>query len=182
MKKGIWLMVFFLLLVLSACQEKEAELFQAEAVNEGVDRCAVCNMLVPNDHNATQLLLNDGQSLKFDDLGCMMAWVEENGLDDVNVLYVRDFHTEEWIGLEESTFVYHKDFRTPMAYGVFSFDSKDAAEQFVKDQGKGLVLSYTDLEGHEWGRNMELMKQIKQEMGHENHDMHQMKENEEQHE
>ena len=152
-------------IVLSACQEKEA-IFAPEEIKEGIDRCAVCNMLVPNDHNATQLLLHDGQSLKFDDIGCMMAWIEENGVEDVNVRYVRDYHTEEWIQLEEATFVYHSEFRTPMAYGVYSFLSMEEAEKFVLEHGKGIVLSYTDITGHEWERNMKLMEQIKEEMGH----------------
>lgn len=156
-KKMMMLIVIVLALgVLSACGKKD-EIFPPEAIQEGIDRCEVCNMLVSNDHHATQLVLQDGRSLKFDDIGDMFAWVKEHGLDDVNVRYVRDYHTEDWLLVEEATFVYDADFRTPMAYGVLSFQSKDEAEQFIEAEGKGKLLSYEELQSHSWAQNMDLM-------------------------
>ncbi len=154
--------------------EAEKEVFPPEDVNEGVDRCDVCNMLVPNDHNATQIVLNDGRSLKFDDIGCMVVWEEDNGLDDVNARYVRDYHTEEWILIEGATFAYDYTFRTPMAYGVIAFANKEEAEKFVEEEGKGVVLSYEDLQNHTWERNMEMMQMMKEEMGHHHDHDHDM--------
>lgn len=182
------LLTAFMALALVACGGKE-EVFAPEEINEGTDRCDVCNMLVPNDHNAAQLVLNDGQALKFDDIGDLAVWVDENGLDDVNVRYVRDYGTEEWIQIEDATFVYDKDFRTPMAYGVYSFKSKDDAETFIEEEGTGELLSYTDLEQHNWERNMELMEKMKEEHGHDHdhgngddHDGHDEEETEHDHE
>lgn len=149
MRKVIILLITILLL--AACSQGEGEkVLEAKDVNEGVDRCDVCNMLVPNDYNATQIVLSDGRSLMFDDIGCMVKWEEENGLDDVNVRYVRDYHTQEWIIFDEATFAYDYSFRTPMAYGVYSFASKADAEKFVEEQGKGVVLSYSELQNHSW--------------------------------
>lgn len=166
MKK--FFVTILLLFMITGCGAKD-QVFEPEEIEEGVDRCAVCNMLVPNDYNATQIMLSDGRSLKFDDIGCMAAWEQENGLDDVNARYVRDYYTEEWLLIEEATFVYDPELRTPMAYGVVSFSSKDDAEKFVKEQGKGTVLTYEELQQHEWERNMELMKLMKEEMGSHNH-------------
>ncbi|QOY36574.1 nitrous oxide reductase accessory protein NosL [Anaerobacillus isosaccharinicus] len=166
MKKGIFIVMVMLLL--AACGTKD-EVFPPEDIQIGVDRCVHCNMLVPDDFNATQLLLNDGRSLKFDDIGCMVEWANDNGMDDVNVRYVRDYVTEEWIVMENATFVYHKEYRTPMAYGVYSFSSLEDAESFVIEQGKGEILSYAALEGHIWERDMEMMKKMKEEMGHHHH-------------
>lgn len=169
MRKSILLIIAMLLiLVVTACGNND-EVFPPEVVQAGVDRCEVCNMLVPDDHNATQLILNDGRTLKFDDIGCMVEWVVDSGLEDVNVRYVRDYTTEDWIEMEQATFVYHKEFRTPMAYGVYSFPSKDAADAFVIEQGKGIALTYADLEGHTWERDMEMMKQMKEAMGSHGH-------------
>lgn len=178
MKKG--LLIMLILLTMAACGTKEGVL-PPEDIQAGVDRCAHCNMLVPNDFNATQLLLNDGRSLKFDDIGCMVEWANDHGMDNVNVRYVRDYLTEEWIIMEEATFVYHKEFRTPMAYGVYSFSSLDDAESFVIEQGKGEIISYAGLEGHTWERDMEMMKKMKEEMGHDHHgdDDHEEEETEE---
>lgn len=155
--------------MVTACGAKET-VFPPEEIQEGVDRCTVCNMLVPNDHNATQLLLKDGRSLKFDDIGDMAKWVEDNGMSDVNVRYVRDYHTEEWIKIEDATFVYDADFRTPMAYGVYSFKSKDAAKTFVEGEGKGKLLSYKELQNHTWTMNMDQMNHHHDHQGHQDHD------------
>ena len=164
--------IAMLIVVLVACGDQE-EVFAPEAINEGTDRCDVCNMLVPNDHHATQLILNDGQALKFDDIGDLFVWVDENGLDDVNVRYVRDYMTEEWIPIEEAMFVYDPEFRTPMAYGVYSFKSKDDAEALIDEEGKGILMSYTELEDHHWERNMDLMDHHDQHDDHDHeHDAH----------
>lgn len=140
--------------------------YPPEEVQEGIDRCDICNMLVPNDYNATQIVLNDGRSLMFDDIGCMVKWIDENGLDEVNAAYVRDYYTQDWIIYEEATFAYDYHFRTPMAYGVLSFASREDAEKFVKEEGKGVVLTYEQLQNHTWERNMEMMEKMKEEMGH----------------
>lgn len=150
--KKIILSLMFVLLV-SACGTKE-EFYPPVAIQAGVDRCEHCNMLVPDDANATQLLLSDGRSLKFDDIGCMVEWVGEHGLDNINVRYVRDFHSLDWIVMEEATFVFHEEFRTPMAYGVYSFSSINDAEAFVAEHGKGTIFSYEELETHHWESTM----------------------------
>jgi len=169
MRKSILLMIAMLIIFLVAACGSSDEVFPPEEVQAGVDRCEHCNMLVPDDHNATQLILNDGRSLKFDDIGCMVEWVVDSGLESVNVRYVRDHNTEAWIEMEQATFVYHKEFRTPMAYGVYSFSSKEDAESFVLEQGKGIALTYADLDGHTWERDVEMMKQMKEEMGSHGH-------------
>lgn len=175
------MMFAFVVFVLAGCGEKK-EVYAPVAINEGTDRCEVCHMLISDDHNATQLILNDGRALKFDDIGCMFDWVNENGLENVNVRYVRDYYSKAWIKIEEATFVYDKDFRTPMAYGVYSFQAKYDAEKFIEEEGKGTLLSYEELENHSWEQNMELMNGHDHTHEHETaeseeHDMHDMEHN-----
>lgn len=67
-------------MVLASCGSEEE--YQPEELTD-VDRCEVCNMAVPHDHNATQIVLKDGKALKFDDIGCLNEWITENGTDDV---------------------------------------------------------------------------------------------------
>ena len=67
----------FLLLVgvisiLAACGTKEVK---PVAINEKTDICATCNMQVVDDQFATQVILENGKSLVFDDIGCMYKWV-----------------------------------------------------------------------------------------------------------
>lgn len=163
--KRKWMALFvslsFVGLILAACGTEE-EYQPAELTD--VDRCEVCNMAVPHDHNATQIVLKDGKALKFDDIGCLNKWIAENGTDDIGARFVRDYHSEEWINLEEATFVYDKNFKTPMAYGIYSFVNEEDAQQFIQEQGKGELMTSEDLENHHWERNMEMMKKMKEMM------------------
>ncbi|RAT96823.1 nitrous oxide reductase accessory protein NosL [Brevibacillus sp. Leaf182] len=123
-------------------------------IAEGVDKCDLCKMHVPNDHNATEIVLKDGKALKFDDLGCMNNWMKENGTDNVAVQFVRDYYTAEWTKAEQATYAYDKDFKTPMTYGIYSFKEKSAADSFVQEQKKGIVMSAEQLKNHSWENSM----------------------------
>lgn len=138
--------------------ETEEDLaFKPEDINEDTDVCEVCAMAVPNNQHATQIVLQNEKSLKFDDLGCLYEWKSENGEDDIGAEFVRDFHTEEWIQIKDATFVYDEEIETPMAYGVISFKSEDEAKTYVEDEGKGEIMDATALSDHEWKMNKEMM-------------------------
>lgn len=131
------------------------------AIQAGVDKCDVCNMMVPDDHNATEIVLKDGKTLKFDDIGCEHVWTEKNGKDQISAEFVRDYHSKEWVNLEKASFVYDKNFKTPMAYGIYSFKDQQSAQGFLNEQGKGKLMTAKELESHSWERNMEMVKEKK---------------------
>src|SRR5699024_3071923 len=91
---------------------------------EDTDVCEICAMAVPQDQHATQIILENERSLKFDDLGCLVEWKEENGEENIGAEFVRDFHNEDWIQIKNSTFVYDSEIMTPMAYGIISFEDE----------------------------------------------------------
>ncbi|WP_253264229.1 nitrous oxide reductase accessory protein NosL [Brevibacillus sp. MCWH] len=121
---------------------------------EGVDKCDVCHMNVPNDHNATEIVLQNGKVLKFDDIGCMHRWTKEHENESVEAKFVRDYLSQEWVNTDQATYVYDKSFETPMGYGIYSFKDKEAAEAFVKEKQTGLVMSVQELDKHTWERSM----------------------------
>ncbi|WP_289137630.1 nitrous oxide reductase accessory protein NosL [uncultured Brevibacillus sp.] len=135
-------------LMMIGCGKQEA---QPAEIAAGVDKCDICHMQVPNDHNATQIVLKDGKVLKFDDIGCMHEWTEKNGTETVDVQFVRDYYTAEWMKADQAAYAYDATFKTPMSYGIHSFKDKAAAESFVQEQKKGVV---TDLKDHAWERSM----------------------------
>lgn len=151
-------------LLLAGCGAEEP---QAVAIQEGVDKCEICHMHVPDDYNATQILLKDGRTLKFDDIGCMNEWVSQNGVENINIQFVRDYNTEEWFNAEQGAFVYDSTLTTPMGYGIYSFKEAPAAEKFIQDRGKGTLMKYDDLAKHSWERNMS-----HDHAGHDNHGSH----------
>jgi|HigsolmetaAR204D_1030405.scaffolds.fasta_scaffold01818_7 copper chaperone NosL len=137
--------------LLAGCGGEEP---QPVAIQEGVDECEICHMGIADDHNATQILLQDGRVLKFDDLGCLNKWTQENGSEQVRVQFVRDYNTAEWLNAKDAAFVYDSSFQTPMGYGIYSFKDADSAKTFVQEKGTGKVLTFDDLASHSWERNM----------------------------
>lgn len=137
--------------LLAGCGAEEAK---PVAIQEGVDECEVCHMGIADDHNATQILLQDGRTLKFDDIGCMNTWAHENGVEHVHTQFVRDYGTAEWLNAKDAAFVYDSSFQTPMGYGIYSFQDEEAAKTFVQEKGTGKVLTFDDLASHSWERNM----------------------------
>ena len=131
--------------------DETAELeFEPEDIDPDSDVCEICAMAIADDQHATQIILKNDRSLKFDDLGCMYEWIEENGQDDIGAKFVRDFNTEEWVLLEDATYVFDEDIDTPMAYGVISFEDEADAESYIEENDHGEIVTVDDLEDHKW--------------------------------
>ena len=124
--------------------------YKPEDINPDTDVCEICAMAIADDQHATQIILKNHRSLKFDDLGCMYEWIEENGEDDIGAKFVRDFHTEEWVLLEDATYVFDEAIDTPMAYGIISFEDEADAESYIKENEHGDILTVNDLDDHKW--------------------------------
>ncbi|WAA08741.1 nitrous oxide reductase accessory protein NosL [Fervidibacillus albus] len=165
--KSIMSFSIILMFLLSSCGKKEV---QPVAINEETDTCEVCNMAVADNEFATQVVMENGKSYVFDDIGCMFVWLDENGDEDVAASFVRDFDTKEWIELEEATYVYDETVKTPMAYNVISFKDAEDAQTYL-DENQGAVLTYDQLLEHTWPVNEE-MKQMNMEHNHEGHEGH----------
>jgi len=139
--------------VIAGCGKEQ---YTPQAINEETDRCAICNMAIKDDAHATQIITKDGQSLKFDDVGCMHEWTEKNGTDNVGAAFVRDYNSKQWIKYEKAYYAYDSAYKTPMAYGLLSFETKKDAEAFINEQGKGTLLTASELEQHSWEANHDM--------------------------
>ncbi|MFH5185404.1 nitrous oxide reductase accessory protein NosL [Paenibacillus sp. TAB 01] len=151
MKKSIWLFISIvgIFIVLSGCGKDK---YTAIPINEATDKCAICNMQVKDDAFAVQLTTKEGKNFKFDDLGCMNEWISKNGIETVGAEFVRDYNTKEWISYNTASFVYDATFKTPMAYGIYSFKDKPSAQKFIDEQKKGKLMGPEDLKNHTWER------------------------------
>ena len=82
--------------------------------------CEHCQMVISDRRYAAQLRMPGAKTTNaFDDLGCALLWLDEQGLlagDDSEVeVWVRDPTGEEWIDGRKARF--GEGFATPMAYG-----------------------------------------------------------------
>ncbi len=117
------LVVCFLLLI--GCGR--AELRPVELLPE--DMCAFCKMAISEKRFASELITQDGEALKFDDIGCMLRFRKERSNPElVAATFVIDFETHEWLRFEEAYFVKSKEFRTPMDGNWAAFRAKASAE------------------------------------------------------
>ena len=95
---------------LSACKGADA----ATDPVWGKQPCAHCAMVIGDRKYAAQLVAEDGTRAHFDDVGCMIAYVQSQ---KVLVLrsWVRAEDTDAW--LDAARAKYHTGARTPMDYG-----------------------------------------------------------------
>ncbi|CAG7629505.1 hypothetical protein PAESOLCIP111_03110 [Paenibacillus solanacearum] len=165
MNKRLRVLCFLFLIagLLSACAKTK---YMAVPIQEATDKCAICNMQVKDDAFAVQLTTKEGKTYKFDDLGCMNEWVAKNGPEQIGAKFVRDYNTKEWISYEAAAYVFDASFKTPMAYGIYSFKDKQEAQTFINGQNKGKLMTAADLQQHTWERSKGAM-----DMGGAKHDM-----------
>lgn len=123
--------------------------YEPEDIDPDTDVCEVCGMAIEDDQFATQIILEDDQVLKFDDLGDLYVWLDENEEENIGAKFVRDFDTEEWLKLEDATYVYDEDIDTPMGFGVISFEEKEDAEAYI-EENDGELMNADDLDDHDW--------------------------------
>ena len=88
-------------------------------------------MAVVDNQHATQIVLENGKSIVFDDVGCMYEWLEGNPNETIEAEFVRDYNDKEWVLVDDATYVYNQSVKTPMAYNVISFKDEASAEVFA---------------------------------------------------
>ncbi|UII56165.1 nitrous oxide reductase accessory protein NosL [Cytobacillus spongiae] len=149
--KKMLLMGMVLLLMLPACGKEQT--YEPVEVNQDIDVCEICNMSLANQNFVTEIISKDGDVYKFDDIGCMVEFIEKEERiteEEIAKQYVRDMETGSWIELEQAYHVYHPDFWTPMANGVVTFESEERARQYLETEGKGELYNYEKLKQHQW--------------------------------
>lgn len=133
--------------MLSACSET----FEPREINKETDICKICNMSISHEDFAGQIVLKNGDYEVFDDLGCLIEYMKENDQSEIGKAYIKDALEDKWIDVENATYVYSKDYWTPMNYGVVAFETKEAADKWISSNGEGKFLSYDDLFQFNWG-------------------------------
>lgn len=134
--------------VLWGCSEKTFE--PREIVSE-TDVCKICNMSIVHNAYAGQIALKNGDYEIFDDIGCLIEYIASNGDEEIGAAYIKDASKNEWIDVFEAVYVYNKEYWTPMNYGVVAFDTKQAAQEWMTQEGEGKLLHYKDLHNFNWG-------------------------------
>lgn len=80
------------------------------------------------------------ESLAFDDINCLVGTMDESPSPEWTV-YARDYIAPEWFDARKGTFVRSSKIRTPMASGVASYSTPEAAAR--SDKGEPMDFTAT---------------------------------------
>ena len=112
-------------------------------IRYGEDVCDRCMMIINEAKYAAAYVTPDGEVRRFDDIGGMAAYIDETP-EDVAVLWVHDYDTEEWLKADEAFYVGSKDLATPMGFGIIAFADRERAEEWAIEKS-GTVRTYSEL-------------------------------------
>jgi len=83
--------------------------------------CPQCRMPVLSLSNSVQIITSDGKTWFFDDVGCMVLWIEENKeMLNKLVIWVYAHDTKQWVDAKKA--YYSLTDRTPMRYGFGAYE------------------------------------------------------------
>lgn len=148
MKLWKWLGLILSVVLLTACGD---EAYEPREVNPETDVCQICNMSVTHVDFAAQAVLKNKDIEVFDDLGCLMEYIEQNGEDEIGAAYIRDMNSNNWLNIKEATYVYSPDYWTPMNYGVLAFATEEEAKAYMEENPGGRIVPYEELLDFNWG-------------------------------
>ena len=129
----------FLVVVLlfAGCSEHATD--KAPNIHYGIDACAECRMIIGDKRFAGAFITTDGETIKFDDIGCMRVYERKHGVMPRHA-WVHDYPSEAWIDQTKAVFVHSAAMVTPMGYGIAAFSDAQKARQFLEKQGGQKIL------------------------------------------
>jgi nitrous oxide reductase accessory protein NosL len=113
------LSILFILFSTNGCQKKDPN--SPDKMHWDRDMCERCKMVVSERKYAVEAKDKNGKSYKFDDIGCLVLWLDEEHpeLKGKLKIWITDAKSGKWIDAKSA--IYTDDAITPMAYGISAF-------------------------------------------------------------
>lgn len=134
--------VVFVFTCLHACTSNAGP----QPIQYGKDQCVYCKMTISDARFGTQLVTKKGRAYNFDDVQCMIAYVEDGDInrDDVAAFYLPDFKTSELKPAEDMFYLKSEALKSPMRGDIAAFVNRSDMEETLKEVG-GTPLTWEDL-------------------------------------
>ena len=120
-------------------------------------------MAVVDNQHATQIVLENGKSMVFDDVGCMYEWLAANANEQLplNLSVIIMIKNGYWLMMPLLSTI--NPVKTPMAYNVISFKDEASAEEFSAENEKSTFMTANELAQHGWVQNHDMMQKHRME-------------------
>lgn len=112
-------------------------------VRYGEEACAHCRMIINDQRFAAAWTDAAGETLKFDDVGCLVAFIAAEPKAEGR-RWIRGYQADAWLDAEQAYFVHGPQLQTPMASGLAAVSSEQAAEALA-GEWQGTTLRFADL-------------------------------------
>lgn len=107
------------------------------------DMCAYCKMAISERQYAAEFVTLDGETRKFDDIGCLLNYVKEQKPQGAT-FFVNDYNTKQWLRANSAYFVRSSEINSPMSGGIIAFQNQADAER-AATKFKGTQARFADL-------------------------------------
>lgn len=143
---GLIAMVLFV--SLAACGDDDVSLDPPE-VKYGEDISEMGMFVV--DPRFTVATLPDGTDawLLFDDIGELFKYRDTHPDTGFQVIWVNDYHTEEWLNAEDAWYVESTGVNSPMGWGISAFENEDEAAAWHDEHG-GEMMTWDEADARTW--------------------------------
>lgn len=128
-------------LLLSSCQSGPSPM------EPGRDACHFCKMSISDTRYGASLLTEKGKEYKFDDLQCLVTWMNEGTVapGDIKSIWMMNFSNPgEYIAAEKAEYLIHNSLKSPMASQSAAFASAEGAAK-VEGTTPADLMSWADL-------------------------------------
>lgn len=134
------LLAALLAALLSGCPAPVASPDAPPDVRYAVDPCDRCQMIISEERFAAAYVTPAGETRRFDDLGCLTAFLRERPEAAAEV-WVHDHETRAWLRGREATFVRAPSVITPMGTGLVAAADRSRAVALA-ERSAGEVLDH----------------------------------------
>jgi copper chaperone NosL len=87
-------------------------------------------MAISEKKFAAEIITQNDEVLKFDDIACMLNYEKSSGeKSKAAAIFVKDYETKNWVKAGEAFFVRSEKIKTPMSGGMIAFAQRERAEK-----------------------------------------------------
>ncbi len=100
----------------------------------GQTECELCRMIISEEPHAAAAAIVTAEGVRkpgFDDIGCLIRYLQEVPPDTRIVAYVHDYESRKWLDAAQAVFVFSETLRTPMAWNLAACESPAAADALL---------------------------------------------------